>query len=94
MEWSNLKVTSKDVLAALIFTFTASGVYYKLYYEGKLTNETDAIRITNLENEVRVLKQENAAFKDWQRKIDDDNLRRHTLEEETYKVYVPLKKTK
>jgi len=94
MEWSNLKVTSKDVLAALIFTFSASAAYYKLYYEGKLTDETDAIRITTLENEVKVLKQENATFREWQRKIDDDNLRRHTLEEESYKVYVPLKKTK
>jgi len=94
MEWSNLKVTSKDVLAALIFTLTASGVYYKLYYEGKLDSEKDAIKIMTLENDVRVLKQENAAFKEWQRKIDDDNLRRHTLEEETYKVYVPLKKTR
>lgn len=70
-DWKELSITPKEFIAGVVFVFTMSGVWYKLYFENDNLKELQAKNaaiIDKLQERVRIL--------------EDKELQRRTLEDQ------------
>lgn len=95
IDWNNLTFTGKELITIGSFCFAISGLYYKTIITDAKNEQKNLAQTTSFDSRLLQLEEENKTLRQEIRVLQDNDLKRSTLESssnESSNGYLPLKR--
>lgn len=96
IRWEDIQISGKELLAVIVFIFSMSGIYYKLFYDKDMSEKvfqsymkTNDARIDLMEANQKT---QNQIFHEQLRILSDDYKERKAIEKYQKENFQPLKR--